>query len=131
MASWPNLLTELEERCKRNADVLNSLSSYESPAWDGCDGGNLNNAEVGKTLRRLVRVDYKVLEGIIASGGVAKYQHEKYEAGFCLDCRILVWFKFSFEQRTGRKVLVRNHATGETFLANSMTAAKDYIRFNY
>ncbi len=108
---------------QKTADNINSLESYYN--LNQTDSSNLNTVKVGQTLSRLSSQHFSVLKKIRDVNGEARYEHSDVDPRI-LDT-ILIWFKFSFEQ-SGSKIIVRNHSDGSTFIANSMTGARKYIR---
>lgn len=113
---------------QRNADELNQLKTYDNLTFGMYDCQNVSKVTVDQTLTRLASKDPSELAKIIAYGGEARYEHEEHYP--TLSKKILIWYKFSFEQQ-GRNVLVKNHSDGSVFLATSMTNAREYIRYNY
>lgn len=113
---------------QRNADELNALESYENLSFGMYDCQNVSKVTIDETLTRLASKDPSELKKIVAYGGEARYEHQEYYP--TLSKKILIWYKFSFEQQ-GRNVLVKNHSDGSSFVATSMTNAREYIRYNY
>ncbi len=114
------------EYIQKNDSILNSLESYNTLAI--CDSMNVSTVKINETLSRLCRKHYSVLAKIKEFKGQAKYEHRIYDSS--IDTNILIWFKFSFEQQ-GNNVLVKNHSDGSSFLASSLSNAKQYIRENF
>lgn len=117
-----NLILSME----KNASILNSIESYDN--LETCDSSNVSTVTINETLSRLCWKHYSALEYIRSFKGEACYEKTNYEPSF--SSSILIWYKFSFEQR-GRNVLVKNHSDGSQYLASSMTNAKEYIRYNF
>jgi len=121
------ILDGLIKHMENNAVVINSFESYSN--LPSVDSSNLSTVKVGEILERLAYADVSVLNRIISVNGKARYD-KKDDIDAAIETRVLIWFMFKFEQ-DGRQIKVTNLSLGTSFLANSMTAARQIIRETY